>query len=798
MLPSTQALKALRRLFIALCLTYVFSLAVTAQSGLALYKQIKAFGLSGAKADVTSLVLKRDRAEMTFTGTFYFSAPIDGKVTGAVFIGQGTFHAQVPPDTFEKANLKRLVGVEDGVTSDFKTAVFRFSDNTFDIIGKTLSEGVAPVQAQDFASEIDARILKETGANLSSRVALSILNQELPGFFFANFDGGKRGRFSYLFDSQSRIPTDYFELNAGERGLLFKYQSDTNSNDIWMAFYALSDYARGAATYSDRNDLVDISNYDMNIDLRTPKKRLGLQTKISMASRIPNLRAVTFKIGENLGEYDKERLKKQMRLKTAQLGSQALESIQEDWESGFTVFFANAMNEGQSFDLDLDLDGDFLRQPDSLPDCSYPLSNGSWYPRQGYLDRSTFSFTFSHPKRLKVASTGLRISEQPDPTDKDIVVTKYVMTYPVPLETFALGPFERHADSIKWENGDKPTPLEFDSMPGGLMAIKEDFILAELSNAVRYFQALFGKYPYDSYGAVFHPYGFGQGFASMLTIPNTDRSNKWTYSFIAHETAHQWWGNIVSWRSYRDQWLSEGFAEYSGVLYTGFRDKSKSSSQLIDEMRRSLKEPPQTQVGPGKGKLVDVGPLILGQRLETKKTYGAYTTLVYNKGALVLRMIHFLMTNPSNGDGKPFFDMMKDFVERYRNKVASTDDFRMVANEHFAKTPIAMKYGLKDLNWFFLQWVYETSLPSYHLNYKVENQSDGTAIVTGTVDQENVPEGWFMPLPVLFRFGGNKIAYGTVAAHGPSNAFQIKLPAKPESMELDPQKWVLSEKSWTN
>ena len=215
-------------------------------------------------------------------------------------------------------------------------------------------------------------------------------------------------------------------------------------------------------------------------------------------------------------------------------------------------------------------------------------------------------------------------------------------------------------------------------------------------------------------------------------------------------------------------------------------------------MRRSLKEPPQTQVGPGKGKLVDVGPLILGQRLETKKTYGAYTTLVYNKGALVLRMIHFLMTNPSNGDGKPFFDMMKDFVERYRNKVASTDDFRMVANEHFAKTPIAMKYGLKDLNWFFRQWVYETSLPSYHLNYKIETQSDGSAIVTGTVDQENAPDGWFMPLPVVFKFGGDKAGFGTIAAHGPSNAFQIKLPTKPESMELDPQKWVLSEKTWTN
>ncbi len=54
----------------------------------------------------------------------------------------------------------------------------------------------------------------------------------------------------------------------------------------------------------------------------------------------------------------------------------------------------------------------------------------------------------------------------------------------------------------------------------------------------------------------------------MLLMPKADMATKHTYRFIAHETAHQWWGNIVAWRSYRDQWLSEGFAEYSGILYT--------------------------------------------------------------------------------------------------------------------------------------------------------------------------------------------------------------------------------------
>jgi len=160
-------------------------------------------------------------------------------------------------------------------------------------------------------------------------------------------------------------------------------------------------------------------------------------------------------------------------------------------------------------------------------------------------------------------------------------------------------------------------------------------------------------------------------------------------------------------------------------------------------------------------------------------------------------MIHFLMTDPSTGDGKPFFDMMRDFVSRYRDKVASTDDFRNVANEHFIKTPIAKKYGLTDLNWFFRQWVYNTELPSYKLNYQLQDQPDGTVTVSGTVTQENAGDDWFMPLPLLVTFGDGKSAFGTVAALGPSKAFSFKLPMRPARLELDPDRWVLSEKTST-
>jgi hypothetical protein len=151
-------------------------------SGSEIYNQLKAFSLSGGSAEVSGLVLKRDRATMIFNGTFYFSAPIGGRVTGAVFIGQGTFQAPVPPSDFEKNNVKRLLNA-DTVQSDFKTAVLRFTDDTFEVIGKDKRDALPTEQARNLASAIEPRILKETGVNISSRLALSIINRENPGSF---------------------------------------------------------------------------------------------------------------------------------------------------------------------------------------------------------------------------------------------------------------------------------------------------------------------------------------------------------------------------------------------------------------------------------------------------------------------------------------------------------------------------------------------------------------------------------------------------------------------------------------
>jgi len=215
------------------------------------YNSLKSFQLGGGIRAVENLVLKRDRAEITFvSGTLYFASPVAGRVEGAVFIGEGKFSAAPPPAKFEKENIRRILKA-DTVESDFKTAVLRFTDDTFSVLGTGSSPGAAPSDAQKLAAEFDARELKETGANIAARLTVSLANNEQPGFFLAEFDKGKRGRFDFLLDPQERIPSQAWEINGGEKGLVYGSVLGSVYPYVWMAFYSQDDYARKSVEFSD-------------------------------------------------------------------------------------------------------------------------------------------------------------------------------------------------------------------------------------------------------------------------------------------------------------------------------------------------------------------------------------------------------------------------------------------------------------------------------------------------------------------------------------------------------------------
>jgi hypothetical protein len=765
--------------------------------GTGIYSSLKSFSLGYRTVHAENLVLKKDRVTLTFRdGVLYFPAPIEGKVRGAVFVGSGTFEAPAPPVPFERDNLRRMLKA-DSVSSDFKTAVLRFTDDSFDILGQGAKPDTAavPPGATQLASDIDLRLLQEIGANLSARQTVAILNQESPGFFFVEVAGGHLGRFAYVLDQQSRIPVANFEINAGETGIIFTHDKPTDITDVWMAFHNEEAYQQGHAHYSDASDLISIPKYKMQVDLADPKKMLRVTSHMECVSRSDHVTAIPFVLNETISAYDNERRKKQLHVVKAHLSTgDPVEVLQEAWEGGFTVVLPAAVEKGQAFTLEVTVSGEFMKET-QLTRTYFPISNESWYPRHGYLRRSVMDLQFLHRQKDVVASIGTVVHDEPVADNKEMRLTEFRLDEPVAIATFAAGEYEIHKDSAKI--GDRTLPLEFYSMPGSRLAIKEDFILAELSNSVRYFSSIFGNYPYPVFRGVYHPFDYGIGYPSTVMIPAADSSNKGTFQFIAHETSHQWWGDEVLWRSYRDQWLSEGFAEYSGLLYTGTRDKATSEKELIERGRRELMNPPRTLTGIGKGHLADVGPLVMGHRLESSETHGAYEALIYSKGALVLRMLHFLFTDPQTGNGQPFFDMMSEFVRQHAGGVASTDEFFAVANARIGQTALAQKFGYKDLNWFYRQWVTQAYLPSYRLAYELKDQPDGSAILEGTLYQDNVPdsEKWFMPLPLALTLAKGSTAMVAIGVQGKETPIRVKLPSHPQKVELDPYLWVLSEKT---
>jgi aminopeptidase N len=369
-------------------------------------------------------------------------------------------------------------------------------------------------------------------------------------------------------------------------------------------------------------------------------------------------------------------------------------------------------------------------------------------------------------------------------------LTGWKMNQPVALATFAVGDFNRNAKDAN-ESG---THVEYYS-PASAGKSKEDYMLTELSNDVGFFSQLFGSYPFSQVNAVVHPRPFGQGFPSLLLLAPTAKTiDMHEFAFIAHEMAHQWWGHVVGWKTYHDQWLSEGFAEYSGTLYVKARMNRDAQVDLIRGMRKRLLEPPVTETGVGKGRVADLGPIVLGLRSASPQTRNAYVSLVYAKGALVLRMLHFLLTHPGTGDDKAFYSMLQDFTSRYAGRAATTEDFFTVASEHFRRAPLGMKYHLQNLDWFYRQWVMQAVLPSYRMEYYLDPQPSGV-VLKGVLYQSGAPDDWFMPLPLLIRLGKDQEMRGSVQVKGEKSSFSIPLPAQPSAVLLDPDLYVLSEKT---
>ena len=236
----------------------------------------------------------------------------------------------------------------------------------------------------------------------------------------------------------------------------------------------------------------------------------------------------------------------------------------------------------------------------------------------------------------------------------------------------------------------------------------------------------------------------------------------------AHEVAHQWWGQTVGFASYRDQWMSEGFADFSASLFLKqTRKDMKEYRDFWALLRQRLLEKNAQGVRP-----VDAGPVVMGTRVSNSKTGGVYQDLIYGKGAYILHMLEMLFWSPQNGDAL-FKQAMHDFVNSYRNQPATTENFKTVMERNMPAW--ADLSGKHNLDWFFDAWVYGTEVPKYTVSSDFTKQGEDT-IVHFKVTQSGVSDQFAMLVPVYIetedkhgRFIGRTVLVGSKTVEKTAN-----------------------------
>jgi aminopeptidase N len=244
----------------------------------------------------------------------------------------------------------------------------------------------------------------------------------------------------------------------------------------------------------------------------------------------------------------------------------------------------------------------------------------------------------------------------------------------------------------------------------------------------------------------------------------------------------------VGWKSYHDQWLSEGFAEFSGKLYVQYRQNQK---EFLTQFR---KDKELLNTGDIKSHQIDsLGPIWMGQRIRSSETGpGSYQDLIYSKGGYVLQMLREQLIDPRNQDADHLFkDMMKDYCKTFDNKPASTEDFKSIVEKHMTRSMDLD--GNHKMDWFFNQYVYGTGIPHYNFHASLEATADGKTHVKGEITRGGVPDSWKDVVPLYAHQGDKTLRLGTISVTHAIEPLDFVLPIKLDRVSINDHEDLLAE-----
>jgi hypothetical protein len=364
----------------------------------------------------------------------------------------------------------------------------------------------------------------------------------------------------------------------------------------------------------------------------------------------------------------------------------------------------------QTFDREAIQVGQAQQPASEIPEIrlqsNYLYSNRSyWYPQSTATDYATASIRITVPNDFDAVATGEPVGSPTSQAGSGDSRRRRTFVFeasrPARYLAMIVSRFNR-VDSTRVNAGGSDVSLYLQATPRASVRLRD---VSERAAAVfSYYVSLAGDAPYPSFTLALvendRPGGHSPPYFAVLNqvVPGSTfvwRNDPVSFEnypafFLAHELAHQWWGQAIGWKNYHEQWLSEGFAQYFAVLYA--EKDGTALPNLLRQMRRTAIDASAN------------GPIYLGYRLgHIQGDDRIFRAIVYNKGAMVLHMLRRLV-----GD-EMFFAGIRSFYQEWKFKKAGTDDFRKVME----------KASSRDLQRFFDTWVYGFTVPHVKFTYHI-------------------------------------------------------------------------------
>ncbi len=387
---------------------------------------------------------------------------------------------------------------------------------------------------------------------------------------------------------------------------------------------------------------------------------------------------------------------------------------------------------------------------------SEPTYASTWFPCNDIpFDKTNLEIKITNDSGMVSVSNGVLVDVR---TNGSRTTYHWKTEYPISTYLVAIysSDYDYFSDTYISLDRNDTMSVDYYVLSDNLEEAKVDF--STHVKMLEVFAQMFGEYPFlkEKYGiAEFLWYAGAMEHQTITGVSsNMIGGKKFFEDTFAHELAHQWWGNAVGPKSWKDIWLNEGFATYSEALYYEVLSgtealQSTMMSKYISDFSGSLAEP---------------GPFL-------------FTRTIYDKGAWVLHMLRWEVGDSS------FFKILKSYYETFKYSNASIDDFKSVCQN----------VSGKSLDKFFEQWVYGNG--QIELEYKTETIKTGEDYLL-RIQLEQVQEDYeVFHFPLEIKLDYKNLNEENFLFNIVSKDTLLEVPVKeiPESVDFDPKHWLLAQ-----